>query len=186
MLWNDWLRVLRWRALEEGDADGTLVNAERRCEATAHSRAGLTRDDIQADALDDRAQSFLDKRAAWLEAEAIGWRGDLIRVLDSLRVPQGRWSWAVGGWIAAAVAGYWMTDLGQEREFNLLALPLIGLLVWNAVVIVLGVLCELMPSHTLAGRGGWLAELLAHGVSRARKSKEPDAVQDRFTELAWP
>lgn len=186
MIWNDWLRVLRWRALEEGDADGTLVNAERRREATAHSRAGLTSEEIKTDTLDDRAQSFLDKRASWLEAEAIGWRGDLIRVLDSLRVPQGRWSWAVVGWIAAGVAGYWMTDLGQEREFNLLALPLVGLLAWNAVVIVLGMLCELLPSHTLAGRGGWLAELLAHGVSSARKAKQPDAVQERFADLAWP
>ncbi|MFM7606464.1 MAG: hypothetical protein ACKO8Z_14880 [Prosthecobacter sp.] len=186
MIWNDWLRVLRWRALEEGDADGKLVNMERRREATAHTRAGLTSEEVKGDALDDRTTSFVEKRSAWLEAETVGWRGDLIRELESLRVPQGKWSWAIAGWIAAMVAGYWMTDLGQEREFNLLALPLVGLLAWNAVVIVLGVLCELMPSHTLAGRGGWLAELLAHGVSRARKSKEPNAVQDRFTELAWP
>lgn len=186
MIWNDWLRVLRWRALEEGDADGKFVNMERRREATAHTRAGLTSEEVKGDALDERTTSFVEKRSAWLEAEAVGWRGDLIRVLESLRVPHGKWSWAVGGWIVALVAGYWMTDLGQEREFNLLALPLVGLLAWNAVVIVLGVLCELMPSHTLAGRGGWLAELLAHGVSRARKAKEPNAVEERFAELAWP
>lgn len=192
MLWTDWLRVLRWRALEEGDADGTLVNSERRREATAHSRSGLTTEDIQSDALDDAGESFMAKRSAWLEAEAVGWRGDLIQVLESLRVPRARLSWAVGGWIATMVAGYLMTDLGQEREFNLLALPLVGLLAWNAVVITLGLLCELLPAHTLAGRGGWLAEFLAHGVSRGGQGKTQGespaaaAVRGRFVELAWP
>jgi hypothetical protein len=132
------------------------------------------------------------KRSAWLEAEAVGWRGDLIQVLESLRVPRARLSWAVGGWIATMVAGYLMTDLGQEREFNLLALPLVGLLAWNAVVITLGLLCELLPAHTLAGRGGWLAEFLAHGVSRGGQGKTQGespaaaAVRGRFVELAWP
>ena len=97
MIWNDWLRVLRWRALEEGDADGKLVNMERRREATAHTRAGLTSEEVKGDALDERTASFVEKRSAWLEAEAVGWRGDLIRVLESLRVPHGKWSWAVGG-----------------------------------------------------------------------------------------
>lgn len=186
MLWNDWLRVLRWRALEEGDAEGKYVNMERRREATAHTRAGLTSEEVKGDALDDRTASFLEKRSAWLETEAVGWRGDLICQLESLRVPQGRWNWAIGGWMAALAAGYAMTDLGQEREFNLLALPLVGLLAWNTVIITMGVFCEVMPGHTLAARGGWLAELLAHGVSRVWKKKEPDAMQARFSDLAWP
>ena len=131
------------RALEEGDSDGVLVNAERRREATAHTRAGLASEEIQGDSLDERSESFLDKRAEWLEREAIGWRGELIRVLELLRVPQGRWSWALIGWALVLITGYWLSDLGQSNEFNLLALPLVGLLSWNAVVIVLGILFEL-------------------------------------------
>ncbi|HBJ86778.1 MAG TPA: hypothetical protein DDZ88_23560, partial [Verrucomicrobiales bacterium] len=77
MDWKDWQRVLKWRALEEGDADGVLVNAERRREATAHTRAGLASEEIKGDSLDERSESFLDKRAEWLEREAIGWRGEL-------------------------------------------------------------------------------------------------------------
>ena len=192
MDWNDWQRVLKWRALEEGDADGVLVSAERRREATAHTRAGLVSEEIEGDALDERSESFLDKRAEWLEREAVGWRGELIRVLELLRVPHGRWSWAVAGWGIALITGYWLTDLGQTGEFNLLALPLVGLLAWNAVVIVLGVFCELMPMSSLAGRGGWLAEFLAHGVSRfSAASKQTEntlggAVRARFEELVWP
>lgn len=186
MIWNDWLRVLRWRALEEGDAEGRLISMQRRREATAHTRAGLTSEAVKGDVLEDRTMWFLEKRAAWFETEAVGCRGELIRQLESLRVPQGKWSWAVGGWALALSTGYWMTDLGQEREFNLLALPLVGLLAWNTVVIVIGALCELMPSQMLVGRGGWLAELLTHGVARTRQSKEPDAVQERFIELTWP
>ncbi len=192
MDWNDWQRVLKWRALEEGDADGALVSAERRREATAHTRAGLTSEDIKGDSLDERCARFLDKRAEWLEREAVGWRGELIRVLELLRVPHGRWSWALVGWAAAFLTGYWFTDFGQTSEFNLLALPLVGLLAWNAVVIILGVLCEIMPTSSMAGRGGWLAEFLAHGVSRfGAASKQTEntlggAVRARFEELAWP
>jgi len=192
MDWKDWQRVLKWRALEEGDADGVLVSAERRREATAHTRAGLTSEEIKGDALNERSESFLDKRAEWLEREAVGWRGELIRVLGLLRVPEGRWSWAVAGWVGALITGYWLTDLGQTSEFNLLALPLVGLLAWNAVVIVLGLVCEILPTSTMAGHGGWLAEFLAHGVSRWNAASQPadephgGAVRVRFEELAWP
>ena len=192
MDWNDWQRVLKWRALEEGDADGVLVNAERRREATAHTRAGLASEEISGDVLEERSESFLDKRAEWLEREAVGWRGELIRVLELLCVPQGRWSWALVGWALALLTGYWFTDLGQASEFNLLALPLVGLLAWNAVVIVLGVFCELMPTSALAGRGGWVAEFLAHGISRMGKATKEvesgvvDVVRSRYEELAWP
>ena len=192
MDWNDWQRVLKWRALEEGDADGVLVNAERRHEATAHTRAGLASEEIAGDVLEERSESFLDKRAEWLEREAVGWRGELIRVLELLCVPEGRWSWALVGWALALLTGYWFTDLGQATEFNLLALPLVGLLAWNAVVIVLGVFCELMPSSALAGRGGWVAEFLAHGISRMGKATKEvesgvaDLVRSRYEELAWP
>ena len=192
MDWKDWQRVLKWRALEEGDADGVLVNAERRREATAHTRAGLASEEIKGDALDERSESFLDKRAEWLEREAVGWRGELIRVLELLRVPQGRWSWALIGWALVLITGYWLSDLGQSSEFNLLALPLVGLLAWNAVVIVLGILFELMPASPVAGHGGWLAEFLANGISRVGKaSKEVESgvaavVRARFEELAWP
>jgi hypothetical protein len=192
MDWTDWQRVLKWRALEEGDADGVLVNAERRREATAHTRAGLASEEITGDVLEERSESFLDKRAEWLEREAVGWRGDLIHVLDLLRVPQGRWSWALAGWGLALVTGYWFTDLGQAGEFNLLALPLVGLLAWNAVVIALGLLCELMPTSAVAGRGGWVAEFLAHGISRMGKATKEvesgvaETVRSRYEELSWP
>ena len=192
MDWNDWQRVLKWRALEEGDADGVLVNAERRREATAHTRAGLASEEITGDVLEERSESFLDKRAEWLEREAVGWRGDLIHVLELLCVPEGRWFWALVGWALALFTGYWLSDLGQAAEFNLLALPLVGLLAWNAVVIVLGVFCELIPTSAVAGRGGWVAEFLAHGISRMGKATKEvesgvaETVRTRFEELVWP
>lgn len=192
MDWNDWQRVLKWRALEEGDADGMLLGAERRRTATAHTRAGLPSEDIKGDALDERSESFLHKRSEWLDREAIGWRGDLIRVLKNLRIPQGRWSWAIAGWIAVLLVGYGVTDLGQTSEFNLLALPLVGLLAWNAIVIVLGLLCEILPASSKVRSGGWLAEFLAHGVSRAGADAKPEekpadaTVRSRFETIAWP
>lgn len=192
MDWNDWQRVLKWRALEEGDADGVLVNAERRRDATAHTRAGLASEEVTGDVLDERSTSFLHRRVEWLEREAIGWRGPLIQVLDSLQVPQGRWAWAWAGWALAFGMGYMLTDLGQSSEFNLLALPLLGLLLWNAVVIVLGLVLELRPLRLGKESGGSLARGLARGVVRPSRTEAPAQtpvsvqVTTRFEALAWP
>lgn len=192
MDWNDWQRVLKWRALEEGDADGMFVSMERRHTATAHTRAGLASEEIKGDALDERSESFIHKRAEWLEREAIGWRGGLISVLESLRVPKGRWAWALLGWTASCVIGYVFTDLGQTREFNLLALPLVGLLAWNAIVIIISLIAEVFPASAKSDHGGWLAQVLAHGISRPgavpQQPENPvgNEVRARFEKLAWP
>jgi hypothetical protein len=42
MDWNDWLTILRWRAIEEGDTEGLLLNEDQRREATGRACAGLT------------------------------------------------------------------------------------------------------------------------------------------------
>src|SRR6476661_9456689 len=124
MDWHNWLRILRWRALEEGDADGALLNEDRRREATARTRGGLTSDSVQEAVLTGREETFLAKRTDWLEHELIGWSGSLVRLMERLNVVQGRWSWALVGWAIALTAGYSVSGLGQEAEFNLLALPL--------------------------------------------------------------
>lgn len=172
MDWNDWLRLLRWRALEEGDADGAILSEERRRQATARTRGGLTSESISPDPLREREATFLLKRAHWLDKEMIGWSGSLVRVLERLTVPEGRTSWAVAGWAAALVAGYFLSGLGHGQEFNLLALPLAGLLLWNTLVMAAALLWELWPTSSTA-RGSHTLEWLARRVSPA-----PDKVVD--------
>lgn len=161
MDWNDWQSILRWRALEEGDADGAILSEERRREATARTRGGLTSDDIQGDAVTDREIAFLHKRAQWLEREVVGWSGSLARIMERLVTIRGRWSWAVIGWAGAVLIGYALAGLGQASEFNLLALPLVGILIWNAIIMVMALVWELWPTPKFTQGGGfmeWLSE----------------------------
>jgi hypothetical protein len=193
MDWNQWLRILRWRALEEGDADGALLSVERRAEATARTRAGLTSEAIGEGGLSGREQAFLQKRADWLEHEVIGWSGSLVRLMERLVVVSGRWSWAFAGWIGAIIIGYAAAGLGQEAEFNLLALPLVAVLVWNAVVMAAALIMELKPAPSQA-RTGAFAEWLQRRLEAAgREAPQRDGdvitgvtVDQRFRLLAAP
>lgn len=164
MDWNDWQSILRWRALEEGDADGAILSEERRREATARTRGGLTADEIKGEPINAREITFLHKRAQWLEREVVGWSGSLVRVMERLVTVQGRWSWALGGWCIALVIGYFLSGLGQAAEFNLLALPLVGLLLWNAIIMGLSFVWELWPAPSASRGSAWL-EWLARVVS---------------------
>lgn len=143
MDWNDWLSILRWRAIEEGDADGALLTEERRREATAHTRGGLNSETVKTDPPGSREAAFLLRRSRWLEDEVIGCNGPLVRVTERLTVVSGRRAWIMLGWILAGVLGYAMAGFGQAAEFNLLALPLVGLLLWNGVVMLFSLMMEL-------------------------------------------
>jgi hypothetical protein len=186
MDWNDWLTILRWRAIEEGDTEGLLLTEERRREATGRSCAGLTSEMIQSDRISNREEAFLLRRSRKLEQEVIGWSGSLVRVMERLTVVQGRTAWMIAGWIAALLLGYAVSGLGQEAEFNLLALPLVGVLAWNGVIMAAALVLELK----LEGRSPmleWLARRLSPNT--ADRSGEGDvptgmSVDQRFSQLA--
>ena len=155
MNWHQRLDILRWRSLEEADPGGNLLSGDKRREATARTRGELRASDDQA--LPMRAvDAFLQKRCDWLRTDAAG---DKVRdVLKPMVVREARWSWVLAGWLLAFVVGFGLTGIGSEREINLLALPLVGLLLWNAVVMVASVVFEWMPRRhgTDAGRFSYL------------------------------
>ena len=187
MDWNDWLSILRWRAIEEGDTDGALLSEERRHEATARTRAGLSAELAGKGPAGARETSFLLRRARWLEQEVVGCNGSLVRAIERLTVVSARRSWILLGWLAAGIVGYALAGFGQAAEFNLLALPLAGLLVWNLVVMLLSLLMEFKKE----GRSAWLEWLAARlapqkGEPRGLESDPPTGltVDQRFALLA--
>lgn len=186
MDWNDWLTILRWRAIEEGDTDAAILNEERRREATAKTRAGITSDMVKAERLGDRESAFLLRRARWLEQEVIGWSGTLVRVMERLNPVKGRLSWIIAGWLGALITGYALAGLGQEAEFNLLALPLVGVLVWNGVIMLLALFLELKKEgHSRPLE--WLATVLTPAQNDVFTDGETHTgltVDQRFSLLA--
>jgi hypothetical protein len=183
---REWEQNARWRALELGDPQGELVTLERRAEATAQSREGLTAAQIKSERLEPTTVGFLRRRVRWLEQLAMA--GGAKALLVSLRGPvlPGWWVW--GGWLVAVSLGFGLTQLGNERELNLLALPLLGLLLWNGVVMAASLVVELWPQSANAPLvpEGWLGRLLRRLNQRATtppQSPVAAAVQGAFGEL---
>ncbi len=113
-------RLVLWaRCLEEADATGALVPAEARAAASRMARD-----------TDDAA--FLTKRAAIL--------AELPGAPKAPEVPAGSWlarlpawaPWAVTG--GAFLLGWIVNELGPDKSLNLLAFPLLGLILWNLTV----------------------------------------------------
>jgi hypothetical protein len=188
MDWNDWQTILRWRAVEEGDADGALLSEERRREATVRTCAGMTADEVKTDPLGQREAAFLLRRARWLEEEVIGCNGTLVRLMERLSTISGRSFVTTLGWVAAAITGYILAGLGQQAEFNLLALPLVGLMLWNAAVMLWSLVMEMRQGQD-SSLLIWLAQRLSF-AGLDRPTAEPGepitgiSVDQRFTMLA--
>jgi hypothetical protein len=163
--WNDFLQILRVRAIEEADA----------------------RDDAW-DAATLRAITLDAKDAAARAADLIA-KSRVPDLVEALRVP------VMPGWITASGAaaaftgGWWFAALGQEREINLLALPLIAILLWNAVVLLLSVWHGAEKEANRGRTPPWLEKLLdrysAPGASAGAVKSSP-AIRARFRALAWP
>jgi hypothetical protein len=114
-------RVLLIRAVEEADRDGRLLTREERSQATAAAREASTLD--RSEALDRRARRLFDvlsPRAPWV--------GPL---LGATRFPRAA-AWGLP--LLAAAAGLLTDALGPERRINILSVPLLGLILWNAGV----------------------------------------------------
>jgi len=182
---REWEHNARWRALEVGDPQGELVSLERRAEATAHCRAGLTAAQVDSERLEPATAAFLRQRSQWLDHIAL--TGSAKGLFSSLHRPVLPGWLVLGGWVAAAALGFGMTQLGNERELNLLALPLLGLLLWNGVVMIASLVVECWPRSVVgsAANEGGVSRLLHLLNRRATPPLTPvaEAVKLAFAEL---
>ncbi|MEY4482749.1 MAG: hypothetical protein RL693_201, partial [Verrucomicrobiota bacterium] len=134
MTWSEFLQICRIRAIEESDAESRVWDKATVREVTVETGKTTGNDP-------DR---FLVHRAARLAA-----RVKIASILPALEVRELP-SWISGlGWLGAFGIGWWLAALGQEREINLLALPLIGILLWNATMVVLTVVTGFSKTQPL-------------------------------------
>ncbi|MDB6075117.1 MAG: hypothetical protein JWO89_2757 [Verrucomicrobiaceae bacterium] len=127
MQWKDRCRILRWRSVEETDTEATWLSQDLRREATLATA---------------ERKPFLLQRADWLERRYIAPGTALRKLIEGLRVPEVPGYIGTVGWALALATGYLLTELGNEAEINLLAVPLLGILIWNAVVMLTSVVIE--------------------------------------------
>ncbi len=137
MRWEDRLAVLRWRSVEEADATGAVFSGELRKAATLA-------------ALGD--QDFLVARARHLDETS---PPGVLAMAETLRTPVlpswPRWLLFSG----AAVLGYALTELGERGQINLLALPLVVILLWNVLVFATSMLGIIGPQQPPAWLLAW-------------------------------
>jgi hypothetical protein len=119
---DDARQVLWARCLEEADATGAVVPAEARASA---SRAAKDAEDA----------AFLVRRSALVR--------EIPGVPEAPQVQAGGWLAKLPPWTplavlaAALVIGWTTNELGTAGTLNLLAFPLLGLILWNLSVCVL-------------------------------------------------
>jgi hypothetical protein len=130
--------VLLVKAVEETDGEGTLLPAADRAAATreaARGRADATAT-VGVDAaagLSSEAQRLLGARADILRARLAG----RFPVVDSaLALLHGPWWIGTPLLLPAAAAGFALSALDGSRRINVLAFPLLGLILWSLVVYV--------------------------------------------------
>jgi len=157
-------RVLLAQACEESDPEARFVTRRAREAATRESRQAV--DGREANA----AEKLLAARAARL-SETLEHEHPTLRAarsLSRLRIP----AWPV---LAATTAfGLAVDTLGGERRINLLAFPLLGLLVWNAAVYLVLLLGPLMMHRKDGVATARLAQLVGALVRRVPASLAPE------------
>lgn len=137
MRWEDRLAVMRWRSVEEADAAGAVFSGEQRRAATRAALGG---------------RDFLVTRARHLDQNS---PPGVLAMAETLRTP------ALPGWIKwlvfllAVVLGYALTEIGDRGRMNLLALPLVGILLWNLLVTATSLLGILGPQQPPAWLVSW-------------------------------
>jgi hypothetical protein len=157
--------VLLVKAVEETDGEGTLLPMADRAAASrdASRGAGEPADATGIEAADAslsrRAQRLLGERAEILRARLAA----RFPVVDAaLALVHGPWWLGAPLLVLGAAAGLSLSALDGSRRINVLAFPLLGLVLWSLLVYV-GVLVRWIRG--LAGRGSRLAPL-ARGLAR--------------------
>lgn len=110
------------RAVELEDREGALLTAEDRRQAELHARPHLRQENRTTES------AYLAQRSAFAAARLATRFPQAGQMLNMSRWPQ--WlDWALA--LAAFLAGGMANELGNGRRLDLLAVPLLGALVWN-------------------------------------------------------
>ncbi len=161
--------VLLVQAIEEADLEGTVLpRADREQSTRAALRdTPLGPEDFQDGRASPRALATLAARAAALRGRLVARFPVIERVM--------RGAYAVG-WLDAAMIflalllGFSMSAIDAGRRINILAFPLLGLVVWNVLVLValgLGRLRRARGRPVSPSRGAsWYRRVAGSGIRR--------------------
>lgn len=165
--------ILLIKAVEEADREGTLLTAADRAAATRDAARGQSEatgaagTDAQAGPLSGRAQRLLETRAQFLHARLSARFPVVDSMLTLTRGPR----WAGALLLALSLgAGFSLSALDGTRRVNVLAFPLLGLVLWNLLVYASVVIRGIRSLVRRAPRQSPIARFLAQsGLVRVRR-----------------
>ncbi|HVR36290.1 MAG TPA: DUF2868 domain-containing protein [Methylomirabilota bacterium] len=172
--------VLLVRAIESLDPEGRLLSAQDRLEASRHAPdPGPPKGDIDRRPLTREEDAFLKLRSAELVRRFDARTGVVSSLWSRMRWHTRLIPWLVLG---ALVAGLAVNELGPDRRLNLVAFPLLGMMVWNVIVyalLILGVVWHLVRDPRQGARMPvWGRLLLRRSHARARRGAERQALEE--------
>jgi hypothetical protein len=147
--------------VEAADVQGEVVPPEQALASTQAARGELTAARVDPFRWQPEVWRFLEQRARALDAlqTSRGGGAAMAMLTQRLRLPRVPGMLLTSGALVALAGGFGLMRLGNERELNLLAVPLVGLLLWNAVVMLGALLLDLRNSDA-AGVARWLGQKL--------------------------
>jgi hypothetical protein len=167
--WNTFIQAARVRSTEDADEAHSVWTPDQLRNATheAVRQAGAD------------ATCFVKLRASALCDRA----GGRLRALSVPSAP----AWGVtGGWLLAFACGWLLAGIGQDREINLLALPLIGILLWNAIVVILSILASFKKQGQHEEDSWFMRAIEKLNGNATGDASSLGASRKRFKEIAWP
>jgi uncharacterized protein DUF2868 len=164
--------VLLVKAIEEADRAGALIPLADRIAAAREARraaggAAVGREVIEQGALLEAAQRMVVERTRILLGKIVARHPFVDTVLTLAAGP----SWA--GWVVVALGlffGFALSALDGTRRINILAFPLLGVVLWNLAVYVVTFVNWLRARSTTERPWRRLPEVLAQfGMSRVSR-----------------
>ena len=146
-------QVYLLRAVEAVDSQQQLLTAEDRAQADHHGQAA-------ARLAGGKPEDYLAARAEFATARMAVRHPAIARVLARSGWP-GWISWAVP--LAALIAGFVSNELDGGRRLELLAVPLIGVILWNLAVYLALLLRPLWRRRS--GQGGLIARTVTRWLT---------------------
>lgn len=129
------------RAVETEDREATLLTREDRTQADAHARTASAPFKNQK-----AADAFLAARANFATARLFTRHPGMGSQLQRSLWP--RW-FGIGIPLMALVGGFVANDFGTGRRLDLLAVPLVGTIIWNFIVYVLVIIASFSRKKAL-------------------------------------
>jgi Protein of unknown function (DUF2868) len=165
--------VLLIKAVEDADREGTLLPAADRAAATRDAARGRSEPsaaagaDVRAGPLSREAQRLLATRAQLLHARLAA----RVPVVDSVLTLAGG-PWWLGALLLGLglVVGFSLSALDGTRRINVLAFPLLGLVLWSLLVYLSVLVRRIRALARRTTRHSPIARLLAQtGLTRVRR-----------------